>query len=186
VQPAGGEVYLESWCRQLLRRWGVVFRDLLRRETAAPAWHRLVPVFRTLERRGEIRGGRFVSGTSGEQYALPAAVDQLRAVRDPDENSQWIAVSGCDPLNLVGIVTGDEDRIPATSRSALILDNGRCVAVRRKSEVVFRQQVAAEQAAEMTRALHQARRPTATRLHVPRATGSGTREIAESPGRATI
>ncbi len=73
-----------SWAWQLLRRWGVVFRDLLVRETAAPPWGRLVQVYRRLEARGEIRGGRFVRGVAGEQYAMPEAVELLRSARDED------------------------------------------------------------------------------------------------------
>ena len=90
---------------QLLQRWGVVFRDLLARESLAPPWRDLLPVLRRKEAQGEIRGGRFVSGFSGEQFARPEALDLLRAVRrsDPDalEQSQ---VANTDPLNLAGII----------------------------------------------------------------------------------
>jgi len=90
---------------QLLQRWGVVFRDLLARESLAPPWRDLLPVLRRKEAQGEIRGGRFVSGFSGEQYARPEALDILRAVRrsDPDAATQ-IQVSNADPLNLAGII----------------------------------------------------------------------------------
>jgi ATP-dependent Lhr-like helicase len=92
-----------------LRRWGVMMRQLLVRESAAPPWRELVAVYRRLEARGEIRGGRFVSGMSGEQFALGEAVDALRAlhVRNgatplaPEE----VRVAATDPLNLVGILT---------------------------------------------------------------------------------
>jgi len=93
----------EAFARQLLSRWGVVFRDLLAREVLAPAWRDLLVVLRRLEARGEIRGGRFVSGFLGEQFARPEAIDLLRALRrNPEETPLRIAAS--DPLNLAGIV----------------------------------------------------------------------------------
>jgi len=96
-----------------LRRYGVVFRDLLARESAPPPWRELLRVYRSLEARGAIRGGRFVAGFAGEQFALPEAVDALRAVRrTPREGAERIDVSAADPLNLVGIVTPGA-RIPA-------------------------------------------------------------------------
>ena len=73
---------VESWARQLLRRYGVMFRDLLARETVAPAWRELAAVYRRWEAQGKIRGGRFVSGVAGEQFALPEAVERLREIRD--------------------------------------------------------------------------------------------------------
>ena len=131
--------YLESWARQLLRRWGVLFRDVLVREASAPRWQELVPVLRTLELRGEIRGGRFVSGVSGEQYALPEAVDQLREARRGLEDAashDWIVLSAADPVNLFGVITS-EPRIPATHRNALIVRAGRLVASRQAGTAVF-------------------------------------------------
>jgi ATP-dependent Lhr-like helicase len=90
---------------QLLQRWGVVFRDLLARESLAPPWRDLLPVLRRKEAQGEIRGGRFVSGFSGEQYARPEALDLLRAIRrsDPDATDQ-LYIANSDPLNLAGII----------------------------------------------------------------------------------
>jgi ATP-dependent Lhr-like helicase len=92
-----------SFARQLLSRWGVVFRDLLARETLAPPWRELLVVLRGMEARGEIRGGRFVSGFPGEQFALPEAVDLLRALRRKQE-SHALRIAAADPLNLAGIV----------------------------------------------------------------------------------
>jgi ATP-dependent Lhr-like helicase len=89
----------------LLRRYGVVFRALLARETAAPPWHDLLKVYRKLEARGEIRGGRFVAGHYGEQFALPEAVEGLRTMREQPNDEEICAVSASDPLNLVGIIT---------------------------------------------------------------------------------
>jgi ATP-dependent Lhr-like helicase len=95
----------EFLARQLLRRYGVVFRDLLAREPQMPSWRGLLEVYRRLEARGEIRGGRFVSGFLGEQYALSEAVDALRAVRRSREEEEIVVVSSADPLNVVGILT---------------------------------------------------------------------------------
>jgi ATP-dependent Lhr-like helicase len=93
----------DAFARQLLARWGVVFRDLMAREVLAPAWRDLLVCFRRMEARGEIRGGRFVSGFLGEQFARPEAVDLLRAIRrSPADAALRIAAS--DPLNLAGII----------------------------------------------------------------------------------
>ena len=102
--PAG----VEAFARQLLLRWGVVFRDLIARETLAPPWRKVLGALRRLEVRGEIRGGRFVDGFLGEQFARPEAIDSLRAARrEPGRASQHesLRVSAADPLNLIGIVT---------------------------------------------------------------------------------
>jgi ATP-dependent helicase Lhr and Lhr-like helicase len=93
----------EAFARQLLFRWGVVFRDLIARETLAPAWRDVLMALRRMEARGEIRGGRFVSGFLGEQFARPEAVDLLRAVRRSPSDME-LKVSAADPLNLAGIV----------------------------------------------------------------------------------
>jgi ATP-dependent Lhr-like helicase len=93
----------DRFARQLLMRWGVVLRDLLVRETLAPPWRDLLPVLRRMEAKGEIRGGRFVSGLTGEQFARPEALDLLRAVRKGERDTS-IAVSNADPLNLSGII----------------------------------------------------------------------------------
>lgn len=91
--------------RQLLRRSGVVFRELLTRDGRAPAWRILLGIYRRLEARGEIRGGRFVAGFVGEQFALPEAVETLRAVRRKQDETETVIVHAADPMNLVGILT---------------------------------------------------------------------------------
>jgi len=105
---------VEFMARQLLRRTGVVFRKTIEREKQPVPWRDLARIYRTLEARGEIRGGRFVAGFSGEQYALPEAVALLRAVRKRGELTP-ISVSAADPLNFRGILTPD-DRVPAVAR----------------------------------------------------------------------
>lgn len=89
---------------QLLIRWGVLFRDLVARETLAPSWRELRGALRRIEARGEIRGGRFVAGFVGEQFARPEAVDLLRRVRRDESAHAPLAVPAADPLNLTGIV----------------------------------------------------------------------------------
>ncbi len=103
---------VERVARQLLRRYGVVARDLLAREAHVPTWRELLLVYRRLEARGEIRGGRFVAGLGGEHFALPEAVEALRAVRRLEARGETVRVSACDPLNLVGILTPGP-RVPA-------------------------------------------------------------------------
>ncbi len=100
---AGGEERVRRFAQQLLLRWGVLFRDLLARETIAPPWRELLPVLRRLEAQGEIRGGRFVAGFTGEQYARPEAIDLLRAVRRAAATGS-VDVAPADPLNLTGII----------------------------------------------------------------------------------
>jgi len=96
----------EQVARTLLQRYGVVFWRLLAREAGwLPPWRDLLRIYRRLEARGEIRGGRFVAGFSGEQYALPEAVGLLRETRRRLHDDQWISLSGADPLNLIGILT---------------------------------------------------------------------------------
>src|SRR5262249_43056795 len=100
----------QAW--SLLRRYGNVFRRLLEREPNAAPWRGLSRVYPRLEARGEIRGGRFVTGMSGEQFALPDAVERLREVRRADRDGRVTAISAVDPLNLAGIVVAG-DRIRA-------------------------------------------------------------------------
>ena len=91
---------IEHVARTLLARYGVVFWRLLEREAAwLPPWRELLRIYRRLESRGEVRGGRFVAGFSGEQFALPEAIGMLRATRRQDVTDQWVSVSGADPLN---------------------------------------------------------------------------------------
>ncbi|HEY7352209.1 MAG TPA: DEAD/DEAH box helicase, partial [Terriglobales bacterium] len=104
----------EAVCWMLLKRYGVVFRDLLARETNLPKWRELQLAFRRLEARGEIRGGRFVDGFLGEQFALPVAVESLRATRKIPPSGEIVTISAADPLNLVGVIVPG-DRVPAIS-----------------------------------------------------------------------
>jgi ATP-dependent helicase Lhr and Lhr-like helicase len=129
----------------LLRRYGVVFRRLLAREAGwLPPWHQLLRAYRRLEAQGLIRGGRFVAGMSGEQYALPEAVGALRAVRKRARDDAWVALSGADPLNLAGIVTPGP-RLPALAGNRLLLCDGVTVATYAAGEVQFHQDMPPQQ-----------------------------------------
>ena len=99
------DAVIEAQARALLRRYGVVFRRVLSRETNVAPWRDLARVYRRLEARGEIRGGRFVSGMSGEQFALSEAVERLREIRRTPPDNRTLIVSAADPLNLTGIIT---------------------------------------------------------------------------------
>jgi ATP-dependent Lhr-like helicase len=114
---------IEATCYMLLERYGVVFRELLVREALAPKWRELLMAFRRLEERGEVRGGRFISGFIGEQFALPIAVESLRAMRTAPLSEEIITLSAADPLNLVGIIVPGE-RVPAISGKFVSFRNG--------------------------------------------------------------
>jgi ATP-dependent Lhr-like helicase len=157
VAPIDKAEYRERWCRQLLARYGVLFRDLLTREYAAPSWYELAPTLRRMELRGEVRGGRFVSGVAGEQFALESAVTLLRETRDSaangtDISDDWCVISAADPLNLTGILTKDR-RITASHKSSLILQRGKCVAAKESGRIVFFEQFSAGVELAMRRAL---------------------------------
>jgi ATP-dependent Lhr-like helicase len=118
---------VEALAWTLLRRYGVVFRRVLVREASGASWRELAAIYRRLEARGEIRGGRFVSGMTGEQYALPEAVERLREIRRSKPDDRLITISAADPLNLTGIITpGDRIRVATTNR--VVYRNGVPVA----------------------------------------------------------
>jgi len=137
----------------LLRRWGVVFRDLLVKESGAPPWWELVQIYRRLEARGEIRGGRFVAGVGGEQYALEESIAGLRQIRDATAvEAERLIVSAADPLNLSGIVV-DGPRVPALGTNALAFCDGRLIAYRLGDEVQFQEELEPVEAERVTQAL---------------------------------
>jgi ATP-dependent Lhr-like helicase len=111
----------------LLRRYGIVIRDLLARESNLPPWRELLMGFRRLEDRGEIRGGRFVDGFLGEQFALPVAVESVRGMRGLPLSGETITLSAADPLNLAGILVPGE-RVPAISGRFVSYRDGIAVA----------------------------------------------------------
>jgi len=117
--------WIQDVARQLLRRYGVVFRDLLMRESLVTAWRDLLVAYRRMELKGEVRGGRFVEGFTGEQFALPEAVEALRASRKSGgvSSSGEVRLSACDPLNLAGVILPGP-RIPAVPTNLLIVKDG--------------------------------------------------------------
>jgi ATP-dependent Lhr-like helicase len=113
----------EHVAAQLLARWGVVFWDLGTRETMSVPWREVRWALRRLEARGLVRGGRFVSGFAGEQYALPEAVEDLRRLRRSGRTDEIVRLSAADPLNLVGIVLPG-DRVPAVRTRSITFEDG--------------------------------------------------------------
>jgi ATP-dependent Lhr-like helicase len=155
-------VDIDLFARTLLRRYGVVFRRLLVRETNAPPWRDLCRAYRRLEARGEIRGGRFVSGMSSEQFALPDAVTMLREVRRSAPDGRVMAIGTSDPLNLAGIVTPG-DRVRSAGRNQMVYRDGVPLAVMESD--FLRELTAIEPAiaADVSRALARRRMPSLLR-----------------------
>jgi ATP-dependent Lhr-like helicase len=134
---AGSPEFVERVAMQLLHRYGVVFRDLLARESCAPPWRDLLVQYRRLELRGEIRGGRFVAGFTGEQFGLPEAIEALRSVRrESDDATQEVTVSASDPLNLAGIVTPGQ-RVSAGAGTPIIFRGGVAIPTEAKAERIL-------------------------------------------------
>jgi ATP-dependent helicase Lhr and Lhr-like helicase len=125
---------MEALARVLLRRYGVLFRKLADRENLAPAWRDLVRALRLMEARGEIRGGRFVEGFYGEQFALPEAVAALRLLRKREKTGTWTTLCAADPANLQGILTPGP-RVPATRANRVLFRDGDPVAVLEAGEL---------------------------------------------------
>jgi ATP-dependent Lhr-like helicase len=118
---------VEAFAHALLRRYGVVFRRMLERESLEVSWYELGRVYRRLEARGEIRGGHFVSGVGGEQFALPEAIGLLRSIRKSPAKGELLAISGADPLNLAGILSPGR-RVASITSNRLLLRDGVPVA----------------------------------------------------------
>jgi ATP-dependent helicase Lhr and Lhr-like helicase len=123
ADPTKRDSAVEKFGRVLLRRYGVVFRRLLERESLNVSWYELGRIYRRLEARGEIRGGYFIAGVSGEQFALPEAIGLLRSIRKSPSNYELIALSAADPLNLQGILTPGS-RIAAFTANRILFSNG--------------------------------------------------------------
>ncbi|AMN48258.1 ATP-dependent DNA helicase [Steroidobacter denitrificans] len=137
AQRHPGTEAIEYLCHGLLRRWGVVFWKLLEREAGwLPPWRDLLHCLRRLEARGEIRGGRFVAGFSGEQFALPEAVGALREVRRRPMRDQFVSLSAADPLNLIGILTPG-GRLASITGNRLLYRDGLPVALQAGGEIRF-------------------------------------------------
>lgn len=126
--PRAAAEVSERVARQLLQRYGIVFRDLLARESMASSWRDLLVCYRRLEFTGEIRGGRFVSGFTGEQFALPAALESLRAMkkRPGSAHQQEMTLSAADPLNLAGVILPGP-RVAAVPSNLVVFRDGMVV-----------------------------------------------------------
>jgi ATP-dependent Lhr-like helicase len=155
---------VETIARVLLRRWGVVFRRVIDRESTLPPFRDLLRAYRRMEGRGEIRGGRFVSGFTGEQYALPEAVGALRAVRRKPRAGTLVAVSAADPLNVVGLLTSGR-RVPALANNRVLYRDGVPIAVREGAEARAIDE-SGEVPHELRRALIQRRLPPLVRAYL--------------------
>jgi ATP-dependent helicase Lhr and Lhr-like helicase len=139
--PAARDESIEVYSRALLRRYGVIFRRLVERESFNVSWLELLRVYRRLEARGEIRGGYFVGGVSGEQFALPEAIGMLRAIRKKTTSGlessarDFITISGADPLNLSGILVPGP-RIAAIAAHRILLREGVPIAALKAGQVI--------------------------------------------------
>ena len=152
---------VEHVVRALFKRWGVIFWKLLTREASwLPPWRDIMRCCRRLEARGEIRGGRFVAGFSGEQYAAPEAVAPLREARRRRDTGQYVSVSGADPLNLLGIVTPGA-RLPSLAGNRLLYLDGLPIATYAAGGVQFLEKLSAKEEWEARNAV--------LRRHVPSA-----------------
>ncbi|MEN8180603.1 MAG: DEAD/DEAH box helicase [Pseudomonadota bacterium] len=151
---------VEAIAQILLRRYGVVFRKVLERESNLPAWRELLYVYRRMEARGEIRGGRFVQGFSGEQYALPDALTSLRRIRSNQDDETLIAISGADPLNLTSIITPGK-RAPANAGNRVLYRNGSPVAMYIGRQVEFLGEIDPKREWELRQTLLRQQQPAA-------------------------
>ena len=141
-EPLSNELVLERRAQQILQRYGIVFRDLLGREANLASWRALLGIYRRSEARGEIRGGRFVEGFVGEQFALPEAIEKLRAMRRNSSRQEPVIISAADPLNLVGVITPGA-RLSPYSNQFLAYENGLPVGTGLLGELLSRLQHAA-------------------------------------------
>ena len=127
---------IEAVAHKLLARYGVVFRKVLERESINLPWRDLLRVYRRLEARGELRGGRFVGGFSGEQFASTEAVQLLRSIRRAAPDDTLISISAADPLNLVGVITPGS-RLSSSSSNRVLYRDGVPVALLEAKEIRF-------------------------------------------------
>jgi len=134
AESSARDAAIEKFARTLLHRYGVVFRRLLERESFPIAWYNLGRIYRRWEARGEIRGGYFVAGISGEQFALPEAIGLLRSIRKAPATGEPITLSAADPLNLQGILTPGP-RIAALTASRILFRDGLPIAALEAGEI---------------------------------------------------
>ena len=167
VDAAPHDEVVELVGRRLLMRYGIVFKQLLERETMMPPWRELLRFYRRLEARGELRGGGFVAGLSGEQFALPEALSTLRRVRKQGATTTLTALSASDPLNLLGILTPDR-KLAALTGNRLLYRDGLPIAVYAGKDVRFLEAVDEQSAWDTKNALLRRRIPPALRNYLGR------------------
>ncbi len=165
--PGRDQEALSEIARALLRRYGVVFRAVVEREGLLPPWRELLRAFRRLEARGEIRGGRFVDGFTGEQYALPDAVGSLRSIRRTGGDGTLVSVSAADPLNLIGIAVPG-DRVPIHPRNRVLYRDGVPIAIRESRETRFLVELPPSEEWQARNALLRRRTPPQLRAYLGR------------------
>jgi ATP-dependent Lhr-like helicase len=157
------DITVIAWA--LLRRYGVVFRKLAERENLSPPWRELIRTLRTMEARGQIRGGRFVDGVWGEQFALPEAIIQLRKSKKENKNNVLVAISAADPLNLTGIITPGH-RIPAFFGNRILYKDGNPIAYMEAKEVRFINEPAQDKKWDLQKSLVQRHIPPRLRKYL--------------------
>jgi ATP-dependent Lhr-like helicase len=162
--PGLRDAAIETFARVLLRRYGVMFRRLLEREALNVSWYELGRAYRRLEARGEIRGGYFVSGVSGEQFALPEAIGLLRSIRKTPLKGELIVISGADPLNLAGILTPGP-RVAAIAPNRILLRDGVPIAALEAGQIVLLDHEASKLNGEIENALRIGTMPVALRRY---------------------
>lgn len=167
--------------RALLRRWGVVFRRILEREAHPAPWRDIARALRSLEDRGDVRGGRFVAGFTGEQFALPEAVGLLRSIRRQPPAGGLVRVSAADPLNLAGILTPGE-RVVSLARNRILLRDGLPIAALEAGKL-RRLEDGPEREADLEQALVRGPgKPAGARVGFRSAAGAPRRSMRPPPG----
>jgi ATP-dependent Lhr-like helicase len=159
---------IEAVAHKLLQRYGVVFRKLLDRESITVPWRDLLRVYRRLEARGEIRGGRFVGGFSGEQFASAEAVQLLRSIRRTPVDESMISVSAADPLNLVGMITPGS-RLATVASNRVLYRDGVPIAILEAKEIRFLTEMSASDQWRARNALLRRQVPPKVRAYLSQA-----------------
>jgi ATP-dependent Lhr-like helicase len=156
---------LESLVMIYLKRWGVLFRSLLEKESVAPPWRVLVRVLRRLELRGVLRGGRFVSNASGEQFAFPETVETLRKIRKEKMTEAYVSISAVDPLNLLGTLLPGK-KIPNITHNRILFRDGVPIAVLEGKKTAFLKKLPDEEQWEAQKALVRSEFPPQLRAYL--------------------
>ncbi len=164
-QQDNHEETIERIAMMLLKRYGIVFRKLAEKEKLLPHWRDLLRFYRRMEARGEIRGGRFIDGFWGEQFALPEAVARLRSIRNEEKDGKFVVISASDPLNLTGVITPGK-RIPSIYSNRIMYCNGVPVAVKEGKEIVYFEEYDEKQQWDITNKLIKKTIPPELRIYL--------------------